>query len=152
MGEVCKSVPGDESRFRVLGWERGAEFLNWGHLPMPEFRNLAGPGRSGPIVPHFLPTLSVRLCAGLAGPGRADSHLSGPHRRSENGPIPTLSVRLCAGRAGPGRADCSSHLSGQPKCDSLSTIIHILPSPGPSRGPGLAGLSSHLAGCSLGAA
>ena len=56
--------------------------------------------------------------------------------RSGNGPIPTLSVRLCAGWAGLGRADCSSHLSGQPKCDSLSTIIHILRSARPSRGRG----------------
>ena len=40
----------DGCGFPALGWERGAEFLNWGHLPMPEFRNLAGPGRAGPIV------------------------------------------------------------------------------------------------------
>ena len=61
----------------MLGWETGAEFLNWGHLPLSEIRNLAGPGRAGLIVPHILPTLSVRVCAGLAGPGRADSHSRG---------------------------------------------------------------------------
>ena len=97
-----KSVPGDESRFRVLGWERGAEFLNWGHLPMPEFRNLAGPGRSGPIVPHFLPTLSVRLGAGFAGLGWADSHFSGPHRCGLKMDRFRLSDYASA-RAGPGR-------------------------------------------------
>jgi len=42
----------DGCGFPVLGWETGAEFLNWGHLPLSEFRNFAGPGRgeSGPGV------------------------------------------------------------------------------------------------------
>ena len=47
---------------------------------MPEFRFWARLGWAGPMVPHFLPTLSVRLGAGFAGLGWADSHFSGPHR------------------------------------------------------------------------
>ena len=42
----------DGCGFPVLGWGTGAEFLIWGHLPLSEFRNFAGPGRgeSGPGV------------------------------------------------------------------------------------------------------
>ena len=92
------------------------------------------------MVPHFLPTLSVGLGAGFAGPGWADSHFSEPHRCGLEMDRFRLSRYASAlagpGWAGLGRADCSSHLSGQPKCDSLSTIIHILRSAQPSRGRG----------------
>ena len=78
------------------------EFLNWGHFPLPEFRNWARLGWAGPMVPHFLPTLSVRLGAGFAGLGWADSHFSGPHRCGLKMDRFRLSDYASA-RAGPGR-------------------------------------------------